>query len=254
VVEHRVRRFFGISNIGERPIFPHAAKAVQYDERTALQWAWLFRAKELSEAVHSAPFAKRKLKDALLQLRSLLVAPEEIRRVPGILAEAGVRLVIVEFLSGAKIDGATFWLDGSPVIAMSLRFDRVNNFWFVLRHEIEHVLNEDGLVVDVELTEHVERKDKLPAEEVRANEAAAEFLVPKSELDSFIARVRPLYSEQRILLFARRIGVHPGLVVGQLQFRSELPYTHFHKHLVKVREIITQTAVTDGWGNVPSLG
>jgi len=181
-----------------------------------------------------------------------LVAPEEIRQVSRILAEAGVRLVIVEFLPGAKIDGATFWLNDTPVIALSIRFDRIDNFWFVLRHEIEHVLNRDGLVtVDIELTEQLQRKDILPPEEVKANTAAAEFLVPKSELDSFITRVRPLYSEQRILLFAKRIGVHPGVVVGQLQFRDEVPYTHFHKHLTKIREIVTQTAVTDGWGTVP---
>jgi HTH-type transcriptional regulator/antitoxin HigA len=66
-------------------------------------------------------------------------------------------------------------------------------------------------------------------------------------------RVRPLYSEQRILLFAKRIGVHPGIVIGQLQFRDEIPYTHFHKHLVKIREIITQSTVTDGWKTVPPI-
>jgi HTH-type transcriptional regulator / antitoxin HigA len=92
----------------------------------------------------------------------------------------------------------------------------------------------------------------VPIEEARANEAASNFLVPQEDLNSFIVRVRPLYSEQRILLFAKRIAVHPGLVVGQLQFRDEVPYTHFHKYLVKVREIITQTALTDGWGTVPS--
>jgi HTH-type transcriptional regulator / antitoxin HigA len=162
--------------------------------------------------------------------------------------------VIVEFLPGAKIDGAVFWQNRTmPVIAMSLRFDRVNNFWFVLRHEIEHILNEDGLVVDIELPEALQRKDALPPEEVRANNAASEFLVPTDELDNFITRVRPLYSEQRILLFAKRIGVHPGVVAGQLQFREEIPYTHFHKHLVKIREIITQAALTDGWGTIPTL-
>ncbi len=107
--------------------------------------------------------------------------------------------------------------------------------------------------MDIELIERLQRKEALPPEEIRANTSAAEFLVPKPELDSFITRVRPLYSEQRVLLFARRIGVHPGLVVGQLQFRDEIPYTHFHKHLVKIREIITQTAVTDGWGTVPPI-
>ncbi|MGH6946320.1 MAG: ImmA/IrrE family metallo-endopeptidase [Kiloniellales bacterium] len=254
VVEHRVCRFYRISDIDQQPIFAHAAKAVQYDQRSAVQWAWLYRAKELAESIHSSPYSERKLKDALAKLRTLLVAPEEIRQIPRILADAGVRFVLVEFLPGAKIDGATFWLDDkSPVIALSVRFDRVNNFWFVLRHEIEHVLNRDGLVIDLELTEHLQHKDDLPPEEVRANVAAAEFLVPKSELDSFIKRVRPLYSEQRILLFARRIGVHPGIVVGQLQFREEIPYTHFHKHLVRIRDIIAQATLTDGWGNVPPI-
>jgi HTH-type transcriptional regulator / antitoxin HigA len=240
--------------VNQKPQFAHAARADQYEERTPLQWAWLFRAHQLAQVVHASPYSAQKLRAALPRLRELLVAPEEIRQVPQILAEAGVRFVIVEFLQGAKIDGAAFWINGKPVIAMSLRYDRVNNFWFVLRHEIEHILNEDGqLMVDVEMAEALQRKDSLTAEESRANEAAAEFLVPKGDLDSFIKRVRPLYSGERILLFAKRIGVHPGIVVGQLQFRDEVPYTHFHKYLVKVREIVTQTAITDGWGTVPNL-
>ncbi len=258
VVEHRVCRFYRIKSIEDRPEFAHAAKATQadaeYDERNDLQWAWLYRAKELAEATHSSPYSEANLRKALSKLRTLLVAPEELRQVPTILAEAGVRFVIVEFLPGARIDGAAFWLNDTPVIALSIRFDRVNNFWFVLRHEIEHILNRDGQVsIDIELTERLQNKGELPPEEVRANTAAAEFLIPKSELDSFIIRVRPLYSEQRILLFAKRIGVHPGIVIGQLQHRDEVPYTHFHKHLVKVREIVTQTALTDGWGTVPRI-
>ena len=254
VIQHRVCRFYNINSVEERLDLPHAAKAVQYDERTSLQWAWLYRAKQLAAGVHAAPYSERKLRDALTKLKDLLIAPEEIRSVPRILSEAGVRFVIVEFLPGAKIDGAAFWMNEEPIIALSLRFDRINNFWFVLRHEIEHILNRDGLVtIDVEMSERLQRKEQLPPEEVRANGAASEFLVSKPELDSFITRVRPLYSEQRIMLFAKRIGVHPGLVVGQLQFRDEIPYTHFHKHLVKVRDIITLTALTDGWGSTPHL-
>jgi HTH-type transcriptional regulator / antitoxin HigA len=254
VIEHRVCRFYRIDSLDAQPNFAHAAKADQYDERTSVQWAWLYRAKQLAEAVHSSPYSDRKLRDTLSKLRELLVAPEEIRQVPQLLASAGVRFVVVEFLPGAKVDGATFWLGETPVIAMAIRFDRVNNFWFVLRHEIEHVLNKDGSVtIDIELTEKIQRKENLPREEVRANDAAAEYLVPKSELDNFITRVRPLYSEQRILLFSKRISVHPGVVVGQLQYRGEVPYTHFHKYLVKIREIITQTTLTDGWGTVPPI-
>jgi len=251
VVEHRVCRFYGIKDIDEPIHFDHAAKADQYDERTPIQYAWLYRAKELAQAVQSGSYSEKKLRSALDKLKELLAAPEEIRQAAHILSEAGVRFVIVEHLPGAKIDGATFWLGDSPVIAMSLRFDRVDNFWFVLRHEIDHVLNRDGQVIDVELMENIRDNVALPPEEVRANSEASEFCVPQEELKSFIVRIRPLYSEQRILLFARRIGVHPGIVVGQLQFRKEIPYTHFHKFRVKVREIVTQTTLTDGWGTVP---
>lgn len=254
VVEHRVCRFFGIDSLDESPRLAHAAKAAGYDERTSLQYAWLYRAKNLAEAIHAVPYSEQKLRAALNILRSFLAAPEEIRQVPIVLANAGVRLVIVEFLPGAKIDGAAFWLGNTPVIALSLRYDRVNNFWFVLRHEIEHILNRDGQVnIDLELTEELQRDENMPPEEIKANSAAAEFCVPSSELDDFIMRVRPLYSDKRILLFAKRIGVHPGLVVGRLQVRNEIPYTHFHKYLVKIREVITDSTLTDGWGNAPAL-
>ncbi len=188
--------FFGVKTVFEKPAFAHAAKANQYDERTPIQWAWLFRAKQLSEAVRVSSYDEAALRRAVTKLKALRVAAEEIRQVPSILAEAGVRFVVVEFLPGAKIDGAAFWIDPkSPVVALSLRFDRIDNFWFVLRHEIEHILNRDGLVVDVELSEQLERNESLPPEEVKANDAAAEFCVPKAELDNFISRVRPLYSE-----------------------------------------------------------
>ena len=74
--------------------------------------------------------------------------------------------------------------------------------------------------------------------------------MPTGELDFFIARVKPLYSKFKIMNFAERIKVHPGIVVGQLQFRKEIPYSHNRDLLVRIREIITRTALTDGWGNV----
>ena len=56
----------------------------------------------------------------------------------------GVRLIFVEALPGSKIDGVCVWLGDQPVIGITLRLDRLDNFCFVLRHEIEHVLRGDG--------------------------------------------------------------------------------------------------------------
>lgn len=149
------------------------------------------------------------------------------------------------------MDGACFWLDDDkPVIGMTLRFDRIDNFWFVLRHEIEHVLQEDGkadkqAIVDTDLGDS---KEGLPECELRANAAGANFCVPTAELDDFIARVQPYFSEERVLRFAQRIQVHPGLVVGQLQRRLER-HDFLRKHQVKVRAHVLPSADVDGWGS-----
>jgi HTH-type transcriptional regulator/antitoxin HigA len=149
------------------------------------------------------------------------------------------------------MDGACFCIEGEkPVIGMALRFDRIDNFWFVLRHEIEHVLREDGkanslAIIDVDVGED---NAELPECERLANAAGAEFCVPSAELESFIARVQPYFSEEKVLRFAQRIGVHPGLVVGQLQ-RKLGRHDFLRKHQVKVRALVLPSADADGWGS-----
>ena len=102
VTEHRVCQFFGIRALDETPEFLHAAKAVQYDVRTPLQWTWLFRAKQLAKGVHTKPYSEARLRASLVKLKELLPSVEEVRQTPEILAEAGVRLVLVEFLPRSK--------------------------------------------------------------------------------------------------------------------------------------------------------
>lgn len=178
--------------------------------------------------------------------------------MPRVLAECGIRFVIVESLPNAKIDGVCFWLnDVSPVIGMSLRYDRIDNFWFVLRHELEHVLHGHGksqIIIDSELEgERAGTGPNIVEEERIANAAAAEFCVPKKTMDSFIARKSPFFAERDILGLAATLRVHPGLVAGQLQHRTDR-YDRFRSHLVKVRALVAPSAVVDGWGDVAPVG
>ena len=185
----------------------------------------------------------------------LLSDLEEIGKTPKILADCGIRFLIVEPLPSTKIDGACFWLnDKSPVVVVSLRFDRIDAFWHTLIHELDHVKNRDGLkrgipIIDSELVaQKLRRKEDRPKEEERADAFATNFLVPQNDLGDFVATIRPLYSKKRIQLFAKRMGVHPGIVVGQLQYRGEISYAHNREMLEKVRDTATQSALTDGWG------
>lgn len=88
-----------------------------------------------------------------------------------------------------------------------------------------------------------------PEDEIMANEAAANFCVPKKSMDSFVARKAPLFAEADVLGFSKTLNVHPGLVVGQLQHRTGR-YELLRKYLVKVRSTIMPNALVDGWGQV----
>jgi HTH-type transcriptional regulator / antitoxin HigA len=186
-----------------------------------------------------------------------MLRPSDVTLIPNILFECGLRFIIVEGLPNAKIDGVCLWLDTeSPVIAMSTRLDRIDNFWFVLWHELAHVMNKDGKdgppVIDVELegerasgaeTANVSRQ------EARANSYAADKCIPADELVSFTARRNNFFSERDILYFADRMKVHPGIVIGHIHNRTG-KYQLLRKYLVKVREYVLPVATKDGWGYV----
>jgi HTH-type transcriptional regulator/antitoxin HigA len=254
LLEAQLIEFFGVENLDEVPHLQHAARKSYYNHVPPTQLAWLFRVKNLAKSLKVPKYNEHSLRDVLKELKSLIPSSEEIYQVPSLLAKAGVRFIIVEGLASSKIDGVCFWLDPeSPVIGMSLRFDRIDNFWFVLRHEIEHVLRGDGQkeeIIDTDIQNGNTEKDLHKRERI-ANKEASEFLIHSTDLNRFISEVKPYYSEKKILEFSKEIGVHPGIVIGQLQRNGEINYSNFRKYLIKVRDIITKSAFIDGWGALP---
>jgi len=201
-----------------------------------------------------AKYSPEALRSTLDKLRELLVSPDATRKVPRLLAECGVRFALVESLSSAKIDGACFWLnDQSPVVGMTLRHDRIDNFWFVLRHELEHVRKYHGqavIALDTELEgESAGTGPNIPEEERVANEAATSFTIPPKKLKMFMDRKSPFFADRDVVAFARMIGVHPGIVVGQIHHLTGR-YELLRHHLVKIRSCISPSAIVDGWGDV----
>lgn len=255
-VETALLKFFDVTSLEQIEVLPHAAKKTAVaTPATPVQLVWIYRVSVLAkEMMVERRFTEFAVREAIKKLSLLRQWPEALSRVPLILSEAGIRFIIVESLKAAKIDGVCFWLDEkSPVIGMSLRYDRIDNFWFVLRHELEHVLRGHGrfaAILDAELEkERAGTGPNIPEEERMANEAAANFCVPKQELQKFVVRKAPLFLERDVLGFANTLKIHPGLVAGQLQ-RHTSRYELLRNHLVKIRSIVTPNAMVDGWGDV----
>jgi HTH-type transcriptional regulator / antitoxin HigA len=252
-VDAALVQFFEGQNPSRVAATPHAAKKTSAGEQpSSAQLAWLYRVRQIAKEVLAPRYDEAAARAAIPKLKQLLSAPEEARHVPRMLRECGIRLVIVEGLKSSKIDGVCVWLDErSPVIGMTLRFDRMDNFWFVLRHEIEHVLQKHGITdpsLDVDLNGAV-----VDEEEKVANAAASDFCASKARIQSFIHRKAPIFPERDFLGLAKVLGVHPALVAGQIQFQTGR-YDLFRSHLVKIRDRVLPSAIVDGWGDIAPVG
>lgn len=249
MLEMQLCSFFEQSTLEQVPHMAHAAKKTSYDDFPAKQVAWLFRVRQIAKEMIVADYKAAKLKKALSLLSELRSSPEEIRHVPRILSEAGVRFVIVEGLSGGRIDGVCTWLDAkSPVIGMSLRYPLIDTFWFTLAHECAHIIEGHGKKVAI-IDEDVSTSNAENEEEVIANHMAAQFCVDQEMMQSFFNRKNPYFSDKDLRAFSKRVGTHPGIVAGQIQRRTG-KWGLFKKHQVNVRNFITDSAVTDGWGTI----
>lgn len=252
LLEARFLNFYELPSLDQDPhrVCAFRRKNVN-DTPTSLQLAWLYRARQIAKKAVVSKFSPEKLRRCFTEIKPLLSAPEEIRRIQGILSETGIRFVIIEAFQGSKVDGVCFWLDENcPVIAISIRFDRIDWFWFTLIHELRHIANGDGkdaAVIDLDLVGDDSDREDINEVEQRADKEACEFLIQMDELSNFITRVRPLYAEVKVVGFADRMNVHPGIVVGRLQKLKEIPYANLRKHLVKIRYILAQSALMDGW-------
>jgi HTH-type transcriptional regulator/antitoxin HigA len=248
-------RFFCVNSLEDVGVLPYAAKKTgNLLPPTGEQLAWLYRVRAIAKEMPTSRYSETNLEAAVERMSLMREAPEETRHVARLLHEAGVRFVVVEGLPGGRIDGACTWLDNeSPVIGLSLRFDRVDNFWFVLRHECAHVLHGHGKSVAMLDSDIKPTDQNLSDDEKIANDEAADFCVPREKMYSFYIRKNPFFSDIEVRAFAKINRIHPGLVVGQLQYMSG-QFKLLRHYLVNIRKFVTASAMTDGWGNLITVG
>lgn len=129
----------------------------------------------------------------------------------------GIAVVIEPHLKGTQLDGAALKdVDGTPVIALTLRFDRLDNFWFTLLHEVAHIWkhiddDKDAFVDDLNTTSNDRR-------EAEANRLASEAFIPRLIWRRSDAYLSP--SKETIERLARELRIHPSIIAGRLRKES----------------------------------
>lgn len=183
--------------------------------------AWLRMGELHAARLHTADYSATRLQEALPRMRALSLVPAD-RIGPQLVrlcADAGVALVFVPALPGTHVSGVARWLNGKPLVQLSSLGKCNDGFWFSFFHEVAHVLKHPTRAIF--LDDAAAGDTVASAEEQEANRFAADVLVPRA----LQPRLRTLaLNAAAIKAFAAEAGIHPGIVVGQLQHLGRLPF------------------------------
>ena len=134
------------------------------------------------------------------------------------LGMAGITLVIEPHFKGTYLDGAAMLDEGRPVVALTLRHDRLDNFWFVLMHELAHVAKHLDEAHPL-FTDDLDSSDEQDRIEREADEMAGEALIPQTAWQKSAARTSHLTTD--VVALAEKLGVHPAIVAGRVRHETQ---------------------------------
>jgi len=139
------------------------------------------------------------------------------------LEKHGIHLTIERHLPKTYLDGAALLLeDSTPVVGLTLRYDRIDNFWFCLLHELAHIVlhlgkeNQNLFVDDMDVQTFGAGKQK--AIEYEADYLARESLIPNEVWSSSTAKSNP--TKKNVLELAEHLKVHPACIAGKVRFEQ----------------------------------
>jgi len=230
-----------ITHLRSDPVAPEMAMAARqhvrrgstHDEHAL--WAWQARVLQLAEAQELGAYDAKAMTPDLIRsvvgLSGLDDGPVQARRL---LAKTGVGMVVLHYLPGTHLDGAAMMRhDGHPVVAVTLRHDRLDNFWFTLAHELAHVVLHLSKGDQTTFMDDLEAKPSIDAKEKEGDELAKECLIPAAEWRRSGVLQAP--TDMKIRELAVRTRVHPAIVAGRIRFER-----HNYKilnHLVGSRAV-----------------
>ncbi len=179
---------------------------------------WLRQGEIEGASIDCASWDLRRFQDALSDIRPLtrkkdprFFVPELVKRCAG----CGVAVVIVRAPRGCLASGATKFLSPTKALLMlSFRYLSDDHFWFTFFHEAGHLLLHGKKAMFLEGENMMSTKD-----EREANDFSARFLVPRQYQGELLQL--PI-NALAVIKFARRVGISPGIVVGQLQHTGRL--------------------------------
>jgi len=209
----------------QRKYQPSLRKSRKFDVDRYSLAAWLRKGELVAQRIECKPYNRVKFKDILNEIRKLTAMKPDIflSKMMDICIESGVAFAIIPELPKIRVSGVAYWMTPEKAfIQLSLRYKTDDQFWFSFFHEAAHILQDLKRSVFVDDDKEGDSEIERDADRIAAN-----LLIPPSEFNEFI--IKHDFNEKAILRFARRLGIAPGIVVGQLQHRGYLGWHQFNE-------------------------
>jgi len=224
--ENELEDFFGSIN-GNQDVFALLSKASYIrsprpmNKHALLAWvAKVVNKAESENRSNNVVFTEGSLNKTLLrEIVDLSDEKEAIYKVVDLLKNIGVYVVIEPHMSQTYLDGAALMIKGkNPIIGMTIRHDRLDNFWFTLLHELAHILLHYGkgtslFYDDLESVDHHDPREK------ESDDLAIETMIPKSSWNRSPASILP--SVEAAIKLAEELSIHPAIVAGRMRYKNK---------------------------------
>jgi HTH-type transcriptional regulator/antitoxin HigA len=132
------------------------------------------------------------------------------------LSSKGIKLVVEPHFQHTKLDGAAIFQLGTPIVAMTLRYDRIDNFWFTLLHECAHVVKhlseENSLILDDLDSESADEREH------EADILARNAAIPLDVWENHMITKAKRPAKGHVLDLANQLEIHPALIAGRIRY------------------------------------
>lgn len=184
--------------------------------------AWLRKGELQAAELQVGEYSEKKFKEALPKLKAIMANhPEDFfHQLQNICSEAGVKVVHTPCINKAPISGSTRWLNDTPFIQLTGRYNRNDIFWFTFFHEAGHIILHGKKDI---FLENLEYSDKDLEKEKEADSFAIKWTFSDEE-EAEIVESLPL-KNQDIKKFAKKFKTHPAIIIGRLQRKKLIHYS-----------------------------
>lgn len=193
--------------------------------------AWLRKGELQAAELPAGIYSEKSFKELLPELKSLMAnQPDDyLKQLQEKCLKSGVKVVYTSCLPKAPINGSTRWLNDTPLIQLSGRYKRNDNFWFAFFHEAGHILLHGKKDI---FLEDIEYPDKETKKEIEADNFAIRWTLTEAQEKEVMAA--QTFNDNTIRQFALKFNTHPAIIIGRLQHKKLIPYTMGRDLLVPV--------------------